>query len=87
MKAQAYYDDPKNMIVRIFPSDGNGIADLPLNAATPDAADHALKKIRLRRNSPWRQTTRGREATVYFANEKAHAQPRVKAMRSENQKP
>ncbi len=69
MKAQAYYEDPRNMIIRVFPGNGTtAIADLPLNAATPEAADHALRQMRLRRNGPWKQTSWGREARIHFAN-------------------
>jgi hypothetical protein len=69
MKAQAYVDDPHHMIVRIFPVRGNyGIADLPLTAATPAAADHALRQIRLRRRTRWEQTSYGREASVRFVS-------------------
>lgn len=67
MKAQAYYDDPKDMFIRIFPTGGQyGMADLPLNAATPDAADHALRQMRLRRCSRWESADWGREARVCF---------------------
>jgi hypothetical protein len=66
MKAQAYYDDPKNMIVRIFSTGPYSIADLPLNAATPESADHALRQMRLRRCSQWARTDWGQEARVCF---------------------
>lgn len=67
MKAQAYFDKP--MVVRIFPSgDCRSIADLPLRACTQDAADQALREMRLRRCSRWEPTQWGRDATVCFAS-------------------
>lgn len=69
MIARAYYADSGNMVVRVSKKiEGyhQYIAGLPLNAATPESADFALRQINLRRNGPWKHTEYGREAQVYF---------------------
>lgn len=72
MLAQAYYEKPHDMIVRIFPRGENyAIADLPLNAATPTAADDALRRMRLTRRSRWVEISGGRQCHVSFANNQA----------------
>jgi hypothetical protein len=70
MKAQAYFNKP--MVVRIFPTgDCRSIADLPLRDCTPEAADMALRQMRLRRCSRWEQAPWGRDANVCFASSNA----------------
>jgi len=67
MIAQAYYSDPLGMCIRIFPHGViRGIADLPLNASTPTAADESLRAMNLRRGSAWESWGGGMQATVYF---------------------
>jgi hypothetical protein len=68
MIAQAYYENPHDMIVRIFRSDQPyAIADLPIMAATTRGADEALRKMRLIRRSRWTAISGGRECYVSFA--------------------
>ena len=67
MTAQAYFDDPNDLIVRIFDRNNNRIADLPVVSANKEAADEALALMRLRRRYPWKRLYRkDLEATVRF---------------------
>jgi len=65
MLAQAYFDGIKE--VRIFGRGSMMIASLPLDTATNEAADKALRKMKLARREKWREASwPGMEAKVRF---------------------
>lgn len=69
MTAQAYFDDPQDPNVRIFPASGSSyIAQLPVHSKnlTADEADKALHRAGFRRRGKWIETEWGYEAPVRF---------------------
>ena len=55
MTAQAYFDDPNDLIVRIFDRNNKRIADLPVSSASPESADESLAAMKLQRRTKWQK--------------------------------
>jgi len=69
MKAQVYFNDPKDPHIRIFPKGFSlYVAELPIRSKnfTTQEADKTLHTVGFRRRQKWEKTPWGYEAPVRF---------------------
>ncbi len=56
----------KDGFIRLFDKDGKIICDIAAKRVLKSGVDHELKRLRIRRREPWRNTDWGSEAKVRF---------------------